>query len=188
MPASAAFPRADHGGRAKRRGGSTAMQSTLLVGRDFGMPTPASSAWKPGELQLSNWSVQERVNGTTPGELDALDSRRAQYGQFSQAASVFLAVLMTLLVFATVVGNALVILAFVVEKSLRTQGNFFFLNLAIADFLVGELSNVSCFQKLWLFHCRKLYLNKLMCSLTLTVNITRHFCIRKATLPSDITS
>ncbi|XP_072527492.1 histamine H3 receptor, partial [Salminus brasiliensis] len=32
---------------------------------------------------------------------------------------------------------SLVILAFVVEKSLRTQGNFFFLNLAIADFLVG---------------------------------------------------
>ncbi|XP_036439884.1 histamine H3 receptor [Colossoma macropomum] len=114
------------------------MQSSLLaLGHSFGMPTLASSAWKPGESQLSNWSVQERVNGTAPGELDALDSRRAQYGQFSQAASVFLAVLMTLLVFATVLGNALVILAFVVEKSLRTQGNFFFLNLAIADFLVG---------------------------------------------------
>ncbi|KAJ8343672.1 hypothetical protein SKAU_G00310010 [Synaphobranchus kaupii] len=44
---------------------------------------------------------------------------------------------MTLLVFATVLGNALVILAFAVEKSLRTQGNIFFLNLAVADFLVG---------------------------------------------------
>lgn len=117
------------------------MQSSLLaLGRGFGMPTLPSSAWKPAESQLSNWSVQERVNATAPGELDALDSRRAQYGQFSQPASVFLAVLMTLLVFATVLGNALVILAFVVEKSLRTQGNFFFLNLAIADFLVGEWS------------------------------------------------
>ena len=45
---------------------------------------------------------------------------------------------MIVLVFATIVGNALVILAFVVEKSLRTHGNFFFLNLAIADLLVGE--------------------------------------------------
>uniref|UniRef100_A0A8C9RMV8 Histamine receptor H3 n=1 Tax=Scleropages formosus TaxID=113540 RepID=A0A8C9RMV8_SCLFO len=66
------------------------------------------------------------------------ENRRAlQYGHFSSSTSVFLAVLMTLLVLATVLGNALVILAFVVEKSLRTQGNFFFLNLAIADFLVG---------------------------------------------------
>ncbi|XP_009944532.1 PREDICTED: histamine H3 receptor-like, partial [Leptosomus discolor] len=32
---------------------------------------------------------------------------------------------------------ALVILAFVVDRSLRTQGHFFFLNLAIADLLVG---------------------------------------------------
>lgn len=52
--------------------------------------------------------------------------------------SVLLAALMMTLVVVVVVGNALVILAFVVDKSLRNQSNYFFLNLAISDFLVGE--------------------------------------------------
>ncbi|PIO36399.1 hypothetical protein AB205_0180440 [Aquarana catesbeiana] len=60
------------------------------------------------------------------------------YGQFTPSVSILLAVLMILMVLATVLGNALVILAFVVDKGLRTQGNFFFLNLAIADFLFGK--------------------------------------------------
>uniref|UniRef100_A0A8B9BC25 Histamine receptor H3 n=1 Tax=Anser brachyrhynchus TaxID=132585 RepID=A0A8B9BC25_9AVES len=45
--------------------------------------------------------------------------------------------LMALLIAVTVAGNALVMLAFVADSSLRTQNNFFLLNLAISDFLVG---------------------------------------------------
>ncbi|KAJ7311816.1 hypothetical protein JRQ81_006126 [Phrynocephalus forsythii] len=63
--------------------------------------------------------------------------RFQHHGEFSAPVSVLLAVLMALLVLVTVSGNALVIVAFVVDKSLRTQGHFFFLNLAIADLLVG---------------------------------------------------
>ncbi|XP_005052724.2 PREDICTED: histamine H3 receptor-like [Ficedula albicollis] len=58
-------------------------------------------------------------------------------GPFPAGTAALLAALMGLLVLATVLGNALVILAFVVDRSLRTQGNFFFLNLAVADLLVG---------------------------------------------------
>ncbi|NWS52081.1 HRH3 protein, partial [Chunga burmeisteri] len=58
-------------------------------------------------------------------------------GPFAAATGALLAAFMGLLVLATVLGNALVILAFVVDRSLRKQGNFFFLNLAIADLLVG---------------------------------------------------
>uniref|UniRef100_A0AAV2KV82 G-protein coupled receptors family 1 profile domain-containing protein n=1 Tax=Knipowitschia caucasica TaxID=637954 RepID=A0AAV2KV82_KNICA len=50
---------------------------------------------------------------------------------------VILAVLMVTLVVVVVAGNALVIMAFIVDKTLRTQSNYFFLNLAISDFLVG---------------------------------------------------
>lgn len=53
-------------------------------------------------------------------------------------ATVLLAALMMTLVVVVVVGNALVIFAFVVDKSLRNQSNYFFLNLAISDFLVGR--------------------------------------------------
>uniref|UniRef100_W5MH86 Histamine receptor H4 n=2 Tax=Lepisosteus oculatus TaxID=7918 RepID=W5MH86_LEPOC len=56
---------------------------------------------------------------------------------FSGYIMVILAVLMVTLVVVTVLGNALVILAFIVDKSLRNQSNYFFLNLAISDFLVG---------------------------------------------------
>ncbi|KAL6107534.1 uncharacterized protein ACO6RY_18284 [Pungitius sinensis] len=51
--------------------------------------------------------------------------------------AVILSVLMVTLVVVVVAGNALVIMAFIVDKTLRTQSNYFFLNLAISDFLVG---------------------------------------------------
>ncbi|XP_041098362.1 histamine H3 receptor-like [Polyodon spathula] len=61
----------------------------------------------------------------------------AAAGSFSGCITVILAVLMVIVVTVTVLGNALVILAFIVDKSLRNQSNYFFLNLAISDFLVG---------------------------------------------------
>ncbi|XP_062056224.1 histamine H4 receptor isoform X2 [Lepus europaeus] len=50
--------------------------------------------------------------------------------------SIALAFLMSLLAFFIAVGNAVVILAFVVDKNLRHRSNYFFLNLAISDFFV----------------------------------------------------
>lgn len=118
--------------------GYTMQSEYPSISLGVGSSTPVTSQWKSEDI-LSNLSFASHGNGTTVGAMEMPGNRRTQYGQFSPSTSVFLAVLMTLLVFATVLGNALVILAFVVEKGLRTQGNFFFLNLAIADFLVGEL-------------------------------------------------
>uniref|UniRef100_A0A3P8S853 G-protein coupled receptors family 1 profile domain-containing protein n=1 Tax=Amphiprion percula TaxID=161767 RepID=A0A3P8S853_AMPPE len=56
---------------------------------------------------------------------------------FSGPMFVILMVMMVTLVVVIVLGNALVILAFKVDKSLRRQCNYYFLNLAISDFLVG---------------------------------------------------
>ncbi|XP_049625529.1 histamine H4 receptor isoform X2 [Suncus etruscus] len=43
---------------------------------------------------------------------------------------------MSFLAFAIMLGNAVVIIAFMVDKNLRHRSNYFFLNLAISDFLV----------------------------------------------------
>ncbi|NXD15983.1 HRH3 protein, partial [Nothocercus nigrocapillus] len=56
---------------------------------------------------------------------------------FSLGVLVLLAVLMVLLALLTILGNALVILAFIVDRNLRHRSNYFFLNLAISDFAVG---------------------------------------------------
>ncbi|XP_004421048.1 PREDICTED: histamine H4 receptor [Ceratotherium simum simum] len=53
---------------------------------------------------------------------------------------ITLAFFMSLLAFAIMLGNAVVILAFVVDKNLRHRSNYFFLNLAISDFFVGVIS------------------------------------------------
>ncbi|NXG33182.1 HRH3 protein, partial [Dromaius novaehollandiae] len=56
---------------------------------------------------------------------------------FSLGVLVLLAVLMVLLALITTLGNALVILAFILDRNLRHRSNYFFLNLAISDFAVG---------------------------------------------------
>lgn len=120
------------------------MQTELSsVSLGFEPSNTVTSQWKLEDIARSNWStVVYNGSATAPGygnmDMTGKENPRAHYGQFSPSTAVFLAVLMTLLVFATVLGNALVILAFTVDKSLRTRGNFFFLNLAIADFLVGK--------------------------------------------------
>lgn len=60
-------------------------------------------------------------------------------GSLTLTAKVSLALFMSLLAFAIMLGNAVVILAFVVDKNLRHRSNYFLLNLAISDFFVGKL-------------------------------------------------
>ena len=64
---------------------------------------------------------------------------------FSGPIFVILMVMMVTLVVVIVLGNALVILAFKVDRSLRKQSNYYFLNLAISDFLVGKSNLIVCY-------------------------------------------
>ncbi|XP_014792390.1 PREDICTED: histamine H3 receptor-like [Calidris pugnax] len=57
--------------------------------------------------------------------------------EFSLGVLVLLAFLMALLALVTILGNVLVILAFIMDRNLRHRSNYYFLNLAISDFAVG---------------------------------------------------
>jgi hypothetical protein len=58
---------------------------------------------------------------------------------FSPALTVVIAIVAGLMSTMTIVGNVLVITAFIIEKSLRKYSNYFILNLSIADLLIGIL-------------------------------------------------
>ncbi|XP_074753847.1 histamine H3 receptor-like [Athene noctua] len=64
-------------------------------------------------------------------------STQSPSSEFSLGVLVLLAFLMVLLALVTILGNVLVILAFIVDRNLRHRSNYFFLNLAISDFAVG---------------------------------------------------
>nr|XP_009686273.1 PREDICTED: histamine H4 receptor-like [Struthio camelus australis] len=75
----------------------------------------------------------------TTGTCNETVSPQPSSSEFSLGVLVLLAVLMVLLALITVLGNALVILAFITDRNLRHRSNYFFLNLAISDFAVGKL-------------------------------------------------
>ncbi|XP_063260351.1 histamine H3 receptor [Prinia subflava] len=85
---------------------------------------------------------QQPRGGVAAGALRAMESGgalngSAAAGSFTAAGTAALGALMALLSVLIVAGNALVMWAFVADSSLRTHNNFFLLNLAISDFLVG---------------------------------------------------
>lgn len=53
--------------------------------------------------------------------------------------SMIILIIATLMSLTTIIGNVLVITAFIIEKSLRKYSNYFILNLSIADLLIGIL-------------------------------------------------
>nr|QVK45756.1 G protein-coupled receptor [Proales similis] len=58
---------------------------------------------------------------------------------YSPGMTVLIALFASMVAFVTITGNVFVIVAFIIEKSLRKYSNYFILNLSIADLLIGLL-------------------------------------------------
>ncbi|XP_078541806.1 histamine H3 receptor-like [Lissotriton helveticus] len=96
------------------------------------------------DLTLFSFSVTPSFFSTNPtsppGEASLSPSTPSDGYLFSGATLISLVILMSIMVSVIVLGNALVILAFVTDKSLKTHSNFLLFNLAICDFFVGSFS------------------------------------------------
>jgi len=76
------------------------------------------------------WDYEEdqAEGGSTCGDL-----------KYSPLTTALLAIIISSVALTTIVGNTLVIAAFATDKKLRLFGNYFILNLAISDLIVGLL-------------------------------------------------
>lgn len=84
------------------------------------------------------------ADGNIMGPCNGTSSTQTETSEFSTGVLVLLGLLMVLLALVTVLGNVLVILAFIMDRNLRHRSNYFFLNLAISDFAVGKLQCWKC--------------------------------------------
>ncbi|XP_040289833.1 histamine H3 receptor-like [Bufo bufo] len=72
-----------------------------------------------------------------PNNISTNGSSEDDKDSVSEGAQIFSYIFIPLITSITVLGNTLVILAFIIDKRLRNQSNFFLLNLAICDFFIG---------------------------------------------------
>uniref|UniRef100_A0A8B9FV07 G-protein coupled receptors family 1 profile domain-containing protein n=1 Tax=Amazona collaria TaxID=241587 RepID=A0A8B9FV07_9PSIT len=90
-------------------------------------------------------------------------STQSASSEFSLGVLVLLSFLMVFLALVTILGNALVILAFIMDRNLRHRSNYYFLNLAISDFAV-------CSACLSISLTRKWHLGRGVCKLWLVMD------------------
>jgi len=102
---------------------------------DFFLDDTFSSQTQTNIINFTNESLFSKENAN---RFDSffLDSNNLTYSPF---VTVLIACIATLMSFTTIIGNVFVIVAFIIEKSLRKYSNYFILNLSIADLLIGIL-------------------------------------------------
>ena len=120
------------------------MEYTTTVAEDnitSGSPVAEDS------ITSRSWNVSGEENTTLAAE---------QYGcdRFPDGSTIILAIAIGLVALITISGNALVIISFITDQKLRSFGNYFIINLALADFIIGIL--ICIYTPYFLTGCWKL--------------------------------
>ncbi|XP_066288370.1 histamine H3 receptor-like [Branchiostoma lanceolatum] len=89
---------------------------------------------------LNNGTTTLMSLTTNNGSTNGTDGTSGYTPPFSPAVTAVLAFLIGVVILITVCGNLLVIIAFWQNRNLRTTSNYFLLNLAFADFLIGSIA------------------------------------------------
>ena len=79
------------------------------------------------------------VGGANPQHLSKNNLLDEDNLTFAPWLTILIACVATLMSSMTIIGNTLVITAFIIDKNLRKYSNYFILNLSIADLLIGIL-------------------------------------------------
>lgn len=85
--------------------------------------------------QLGSYNVSQAT-----GNFSSNDTSNDPLGGHTIWQVVFIALLTGFLALVTIIGNILVIVAFKVNKQLKTVNNYFLLSLACADLIIGVIS------------------------------------------------
>ena len=104
-------------------------------------------------MELPNWTHLDRTDdlnnlqlnqtsdsfNTTYSRIDELINKPNSALLYSPILTIIISIVASCMSATTILGNILVITAFIIDKNLRKYSNYFILNLSIADLLIGLL-------------------------------------------------
>ncbi|XP_042541802.1 muscarinic acetylcholine receptor M3 [Dipodomys spectabilis] len=101
------------------------------------IPSPSDAGLSPGTVpHLGSYNISQASENLSSPNGTAADP----LGGHTVWQVVFIALLTGFLALVTIIGNILVIVAFKVNKQLKTVNNYFLLSLACADLIIGVIS------------------------------------------------
>src|SRR6218665_3950117 len=122
---------------------------------------------------LDNLTVSE-LNSTLWSNWSSADEASSRSNHYSTWQIALLATLAGITSLATIAGNLVVILSFIVERTIRQPTNYFIASLAVSDLLIGSVSMP--FYTVYLLAGQRWPLGEMLCDLWLSIDYTVCLC------------